>query len=169
MDTEKDLQLAETLLKEFALSANRPESHRLDVVIDRKNLKIAVKTLMVDNRWGYLAAITGVDNAKYEVDEATKEKKIIPDAGSLEVLYHFCHGAAITTLRVSLPYDDAKIDSICDVVSSVSLYEREAAELFGIDFEGTPNKDHLILPDGWPEGVYPLRKAFTGLEKQAKG
>ena len=169
MDTEKDLQFAESLLKEFTLSTNRPESNRLDVVIDRKDLKTAVKTLMVENHWGYLSAITGLDNAKYEVDETTKEKKIIPDAGSLELLYHFCQGAAITTLRVSVPYNDAKVDSIIDVISSVSLYEREAAELFGIDFEGNSNKDHLILPDGWPEGVYPLRKAFTGFEKQAKG
>jgi Ni,Fe-hydrogenase III component G len=169
METEQNLQLAESLLKEFALSTNRPESDRLDVVIDRKNLKPAVKVLLVDKRWGYLSAITGLDNAKYEIDEVTKEKKLIPDAGSLELLYHFCFGAAVTTLRVAVPYNDAKVDSICDLISSVSLYEREAAELFGIEFVGTPSTDHLILPDGWPEGVYPLRKSFTGLEKEAKG
>jgi NADH:ubiquinone oxidoreductase subunit C len=169
MDTEKALQLAESLLKEFTVSTNRPETNRLDLVIERKNLKPAVKALLLDNRWGYLSAITGLDNAKYQVDEVTKEKKLLADAGSLELLYHFCLGAAVTTLRVAVPYNDAKVDSICDLISSVSLYEREAAELFGIEFIGTPSTDHLILPDGWPEGVYPLRKSFTGFDKKVKG
>jgi Ni,Fe-hydrogenase III component G len=169
MDTEESLKLAESLLKEFTISTNRPETDRLDVVIERKNLKPAVKALLLDNRWGYLSAITGLDNAEYIVDEATKVKTANPNAGSLELLYHFCLGAAVTTLRVSIPYTDATVDSICDLISSVSLYEREAAELFGITFIGTPSTEHLVLPDSWPEGVYPLRKTFTGFDKKAKG
>ena len=169
MDTEKALQLAESRLKEFAVSMNRPEENRLDVVIDRKNLIPAVSALLAEKQWGYLSAITGLDNAAWKVDEATKEKSLDPSGGSLELLYHFCEGAAVATLRVSLPYDDAKVDTVCDLISSVSLYEREAAELFGIEFVGTPNTDRLVLPDSWPEGVYPLRKSFTGFEKNAKG
>lgn len=169
MDTEKALQLAESLLKEFTVSTNRPETDRLDVVIERKNLKPAVKALLLDRHWGYLSAITGLDNALYKVDETTKEKSIDPKGGSLELLYHFCQGAAVTTLRVSIPYNDAKVDTICDLISSVSLYEREAAELFGIEFVGSTSTARLVLPDSWPEGVYPLRKTFTGLEEKAKG
>ena len=169
METEKALEIAESLLKEFAVSTNRPEANRLDVAIDRTNLKPAVKALLGNKHWGYLAAITGLDNAVWKVDETTKERTLDPKGGSLEVLYHFCKSAAVTTLRVALPYNDAKVESICDVISSVSLYEREAAELFGIEFIGTPNTDHLVLPDDWPAEVYPLRKAFTGFEKKAKG
>lgn len=169
METEKALELAESLLKEFTISTNRPEANRLDVVIDRKDLKSAVTTLKIKNNWGYLAAISGLDNAKYQIDETTKVKTILPDEGSLELLYHFCLGAAVTTLRVSVPYNDARVDSIYDLISSVTLYERETAELFGVEFTGTPSTDRLLLPDEWPEGVYPLRKAFTGLEKKAKG
>jgi Ni,Fe-hydrogenase III component G len=29
---------------------------------------------------------------------------------------------------------------------------------------GTPDPGKLLLPDDWPDGVYPLRKSFTGLE-----
>jgi Ni,Fe-hydrogenase III component G len=169
MKTEKALELAESLLKDVTISVNRPEENRLDVVIDRTNLKAAVKAMLTDRHCGYLSAITGLDNAAWQMDETTKEKKLDPKGGSLELLYHFCSGAAVTTLRVAIPYDDAKVDSVCDLISSVSLYETEAAELFGIDFVGTPNKGHLVLPDGWPEGVYPLRKSFSGFEKQAKG
>lgn len=169
METEKSLQKAESLLKEFTLSTRQPEPNRLDVIIDRKDLKSAVRKLLVENHWGYLSAITGLDNAEYNVDETTREKKAVEGAGSLELLYHFAAADAILSLRVSLPYDEPNVDSICDVISSVSLYEREAAELLGINFLGTPNTDHLILPDDWPAGVYPLRKTFIGLEKNVKG
>ena len=169
MQTEEALQLAESLLKEFTISVNRPEANRIDLAINRKDLKAAVKKLKVDNHWGYLSAITGLDNAQTQVDAETKEKVIIPGAGALELLYHFCEGAAVATLRVSIPYDDARVDSIYEVINSVTLYEREAAELFGINFIGTPSTERLVLPDGWPEGVYPLRKAFKGLPQEAKG
>jgi len=169
MDTEKALQLAESRLKDFIVSANRPEENRLDVVINRKDLKAAVSALLEEKQWGYLSAITGLDNAAWKVDETSKERSLDPDGGSLELLYQFCYGAAVTTLRVSLPYDDAKVDSICGLISSVTLYEREAAELLGIEFIGAPNTDRLVLPDNWPDGVYPLRKSFTGLENTAKG
>lgn len=169
MDTEKALELAESRLKDLAVSMKRPEANRLDAVIERNDLKKAVQALLDEKRWGYLAAITGLDNAVWKTDETTNEKVVDPKGGSLEVLYHFCKKAAVTTLRVSLPYEDAKVDSLIDLIPSVSLYEREAAELFGIEFVGQPNTDYLVLPDNWPAGVYPLRKSFSGFENKAKG
>lgn len=169
METEKALELAESLLKDFAISTHRPEENRVDFVIDRKNLKAAVSAFKVNGHWGYLSAITGLDNALWKVDETTKERSIDPSGGSLELLYHFCQAAAVATLRVSIPYNDPKVDSICSLISSVSMYEREAAELFGIEFIDAPNTDKLLLPDNWPAGVYPMRKSFTSLEDSAKG
>jgi NADH:ubiquinone oxidoreductase subunit C len=166
MGTEEALAQAEIILKKFTKSISHPEVNRLDVVIDRDQLTAAVQALLIDGHWGYLSAITGLDNPTYLIDVATSEKKIVPDTGSLELLYHFCLGAAITTLRVTLPYADPTVDTVCNIVSSATLYEREAAELLGITFTGTPNTDRLILADSWPVGVYPLRKSFTGLEKK---
>lgn len=165
MDIEKTLQEGAGLLSEWTVSTHKPETNRLDVVIDAAHIKVAVKTLL-DAQWGYLSAITGLDEAELTTDE-TGAKQVDPQKGHLEVLYHFCAGAAVLTLRVALPYDNPVLDSIYEVDNTSTLYEREAAELFGIQFTGTPVTDHLLLPDGWPEGVYPLRKAFTGLEKKA--
>ena len=83
------------------------------------------------------------------------------------MLYHFCRGAAIITLRVSVPYEAATVPTICGVISSATLYERELSELFGIVVEGTPDPRRLVLADDWPDGVYPLRKSFKGLPLQA--
>jgi Ni,Fe-hydrogenase III component G len=167
MDIELIFLKAETLLASFTVSCNRPEANRLDIVIKPADIIPAVKALLVDGHWGYLSAITGLDHPETREDEVTKEKIVIPEKGNLELLYHFALGAAITTLRTEIPYDDPRIDSICGVISSAQLYEREAAELLGVDFIGAPNTDHLVLPDDWPAGVYPLRKSFTGLEKKA--
>lgn len=166
MDTLELLQQAEELLKDVAESFTRPEEHRLDVVIKAENIKAAVQALLIEGGWGYLSAITSLDVPDYQVDETTKEKIALPDKGHLEALYHFCEGAAVTTLRVQLPYDNPHVDSICDLISSVSFFEREAMELMGIVFDGTPNTSRLILPDNWLDGVYPLRKTFKGLNKE---
>jgi Ni,Fe-hydrogenase III component G len=52
------------------------------------------------------------------------------------------------------------IPTVCNLIPSAIFFERELIEMFGITVEGTPNTDHLFLPDEWPEGVYPLRKDF---------
>lgn len=165
MDIEQKLQEGLEVVREWAISSSTPESHRLDLVIAPENIKKAVAALL-DSQWGYLSAITGMDHPEILTDEAGG-KTVDPDHGNLELLYHFSGGAAVLTLRVTLPYSEAVIDSICDIDLAAQLYEREAAELLGIEFRGAPSTEHLVLPDDWPAGVYPLRKAFTGLKKES--
>jgi NADH-quinone oxidoreductase subunit D len=38
------------------------------------------------------------------------------------------------------------------------LFERELIEMFGVTVTGLADTSHLFLPDGWPEGTYPLLK-----------
>jgi NADH:ubiquinone oxidoreductase subunit C len=165
MDIEQRLQAGEDIVKEWVISSSNPETHRVDLVIAAENLKKAVAA-MLDSQWGFLSAITGLDHPEYVTDEAGA-KKVNPEKGALELLYHFSGGPTVLTLRVTLPYDTAVIDSISDIDLAAQLYEREASELFGIEFRGAPSTDHLLLPDDWPAGVYPLRKAFTGLKKES--
>jgi NADH:ubiquinone oxidoreductase subunit C len=117
----------------------------LDVTITPDELLTVIQTLL-DNDWGYLATITGVD--------------LGVEAGQIEVLYHFCHGAAVVTLSVKVPRDNAVVPSICGIIPSASFFERELIEMLGITITNTPNTDHLFLPDNWPDNVYPLRKDF---------
>lgn len=143
MNTDTALKTAGELLAEWAIETNTPEANRLDVVVEANALLAAVRALD-DTRWGYLAGITGLD--------------LGAEAGQLEVLYHFCAGAAVVTLRVRTPRDNAAVPSICDVLPAASFYERELREMLGVEVIGLSNLDHLFLPDDWPEGVYPLRK-----------
>ncbi len=140
------LEIAQTLLAQWARETATPEPKRLDVTITPADLIPAV-TALREARWGYLAAITGLDKGK--------------DKAQIEVLYQFCSGAAVLTLRVTIPRDAAVVPSVCGVIPSASFLERELMEMLGVQAEGTPDTSRLFLPDDWPAGVYPLRKDFV--------
>jgi Ni,Fe-hydrogenase III large subunit/Ni,Fe-hydrogenase III component G len=59
-----------------------------------------------------------------------------------------------------LPADAPKVDSISDLVPAASWAEREMRDLVGIEPVGHADPRRLVLPDGWPDGVHPLRKDF---------
>jgi len=78
-----------------------------------------------------------------------------------EVIYYIDVQCEVTSVRVEIPRENASIPTITDLVPGALLYEREVRELFGIDFKGHPDPQHLLLPDDWPDGLYPLRKELT--------
>jgi NADH:ubiquinone oxidoreductase subunit C len=183
MDTDTILQSAENLLKPWIVESKHPEANRLDIYVSAANLLASVKSL-VDAHWGHLSAITGLDRpAPAPVQPAAKPGEApvaeaaakvttaadlpAPD-GKIEVLYHFCQGPAILTIRVGVPYSQAVLPSICSAAPAASLYERELMEMLGIDVQGTPVNQKLLLPDDWPDGVYPLRKSFTGFPNKSE-
>lgn len=171
MPIEEILKEAQSLLAPFAVAFTQPEENRVDVIISPEKLVEAARIMEDTNIW-YLSAITGVDHSS-SADTTNEEKawqRVVEGeeqtgfyySGVLEGLYHFCKGSAVVTLRVRMGHADPKLPSICGVVPSASLYERELMEMFGISIEDTPVKDHLLLPDDWPDGIYPLRKDFKG-------
>lgn len=142
------LETAVSLIASWVKEQNEPEPGRLDVWLETADLLPAVRALH-EARWGYLAAVTGLDVSGAE-----------DGAERFEVLYHFCEGAQILGLRVRLAAETAVVPSVCGVIPSAGFFERELSEMFGITVEGTPDPSRLFLPDEWPEGVYPLRKAY---------
>lgn len=70
------------------------------------------------------------------------------------------------TIKTDLPDDDLSIATWIPVYPGVNWHEREAAEMFGIDFVGHPNKRKLYLPATF-EGN-PMRKDFPLLSRRIK-
>ena len=66
-------------------------------------------------------------------------------------------GARRVRLKVRLEEHDANMPTLSDIWHSSAWYERETAELFGIEFEGHPDLRPLLLPDDW-ENTPPMRR-----------
>jgi len=77
---------------------------------------------------------------------------------SLYYIYAFDREGTNIIIHAPLDPDRPTAPSIVDLVRAVDWYELEARDLLGIEFEGRPPAPRFILPDDWPEGVYPLRK-----------
>jgi Ni,Fe-hydrogenase III large subunit/Ni,Fe-hydrogenase III component G len=66
------------------------------------------------------------------------------------------------TLVVSLDPEHPTVPSLTSQAPAANWHEREAQDLFGIVPVGHPDPRPLVLHDGWPTGLYPLRKSFDG-------
>lgn len=55
---------------------------------------------------------------------------------------------------------DPRVESITSLYPAANWHEREVMDMLGIRFIGHPEPYRLILPDDWPENVYPLRKDY---------
>ncbi|MFE9838267.1 NADH-quinone oxidoreductase subunit C [Streptomyces sp. NPDC005551] len=69
-------------------------------------------------------------------------------------------------LRTTVPHTAPVLASAVDVYAGAGWHERETHEMFGVDFEGHPGLDPLLLPEGF-EG-HPLRKDFVLAARVAK-
>jgi NADH-quinone oxidoreductase subunit C len=76
----------------------------------------------------------------------------------LNYLFSNYRNKNIIILRVNITQDDYKIDTVSKVFPSADWEEREAYDLFGIEFKGHPDLRRILLPEDWPG--HPLRKDF---------
>ena len=67
-------------------------------------------------------------------------------------------------VKARVSYEEPRIPSVTSVWQAAEWYEREAHDLFGIDFSGHPDLSPLLLYEGF-EG-YPGRKEFPFYEYQ---
>jgi NADH:ubiquinone oxidoreductase subunit C len=87
----------------------------------------------------------------------------------MEILYHFLIEDIdlLISLRVKLQKQKLEIDSLVPVFEGANWIEREMHEILGINFKGHPDLKRLLLPDDWPDGVYPLRRDYKEWDKNA--
>ncbi len=98
--------------------------------------------------------------ALLEADEKTCISAItgIDLGANLGVYYHIRTSNDLFTIKAEVPRENPKIATIVDLIPGAAFHEIEVMDLLGVVFEGNPNPGHFVLPETWPEGIYPLRK-----------
>ena len=107
-------------------------------------------------QFDWLNNLSGVHYPAKEVPEESEEKPI----NEIEVVYHLYsmkHRHNII-LKTRIPVSSPKIPSVAMVWRTADWHEREAYDLFGIEFTDHPDLRRILLPDDW-EG-FPLRRDY---------
>jgi Ni,Fe-hydrogenase III component G len=67
-------------------------------------------------------------------------------------------GEVVVVLKVRVDREKPEVPSLAPVIDGALVYEREIHDLFGIVPTEHPDLRRQVLPEGWPQGLYPLRK-----------
>ena len=83
-------------------------------------------------------------------------------AGNYEVSYviGLDEPQVFLVLRTEVDPANPTIPSITDIIPGMNWAEREVRDVIGVVPVGHPDPRRLVLPDDWPDGVYPLRRDF---------
>ena len=101
-------------------------------------------------RMNHLSDLTAVDFSRYPGDTGPR----------FEVVYNMIsnvHHHRIR-LKVRVPEEDPRIDSVSSIWQTANWHERETFDLMGIRFDGHPDLRRILLSEDW-EG-HPLRKEY---------
>jgi NADH-quinone oxidoreductase subunit C len=101
-----------------------------------------------------------IEGVEREIEETIEHKK----AGYLEVVYHLYsmelkQGPLILRLRTSNRSDSARVPSLTPVWRGAEFQEREAYDLYGINFEGHPDLRRILMWDEFTD--FPMRKDYV--------
>lgn len=146
------LQLLEIVKKVSAdVTADEKSSPRAVIVPAADLLKVC--TELYQNPATYfdmLSCVTGIDNGV--------------QANTMEVVYNLYSIPFNMSLAVKivLPRENPVVNSVTSIWRTADWHEREAFDMFGIQFNGHPDLRRILLPADW-QG-FPLRKDYAHQE-----
>jgi NADH-quinone oxidoreductase subunit C len=77
-----------------------------------------------------------------------------------DVVYHLLSLESWARLRIKVQTDvGVPVPTVIPVWGGANWPEREAYDMFGIEFDGHPDMRRILMPEGWIG--YPLRKDFA--------
>ena len=121
--------------------------------IDRGQIHATLRELMEDVPQPYkmLYDLTAID-------ERGRRHRDGQPASDFTVVYHLLsfERNAYIRLKVALEMGHLSLPTMTDLSPAANWYEREVFDLFGIEFQGHPNLQRIMLPDDW-QG-HPLRR-----------
>ena len=128
-----------------AAEGTRPVMRDYDAVVTAQSMPRVAAYLRDQHGYEYLSNITAID---YILD------------GVIEVMYQFYNlqGGGPQTVRVRVPRENPVIPTLTGEWPGANLQEREAYDLYGVQFPGHPYLRRIYMWDAF-EG-FPMRKDF---------
>lgn len=116
-----------------------------------------------DNFLNFVDALAEFDFPQFHIISGNDDGDVIT------LYYHFTLFQVAgpgnrVTVTVAVPVDkkDLVMPSLFSRIPGVEYSERETREMFGVDFDGLPNKALIFLPEDWDETVKPWRRDEAG-------
>jgi NADH-quinone oxidoreductase subunit C len=130
-----------------------PGSGQAFAVVDRDHVRPILAFLRDDPAlaFDFLMDVTVVDHLQLELPEIRERFAVI------YILYSLKHGHRFE-VKARVPEDDPRAPSVSDLWKSALWGEREAHDMYGVEFEGNPDMRRLLMPQDYPG--FPLRKDY---------
>jgi len=128
------------------LDVARQTADQLTVTVKPETLPDVMEFLYY-GRGGWLSVIVGND-----------ERAISNVYAAYYVLSLEEDDKCFITVRTEINPDTLEFPSVTPRVPACVWGERELRDMFGLRPVGLPDERRLVLPDDWPDGLYPLRK-----------
>ena len=160
-------QFAEEIAERVGAAGWSADHDTVRIVVARDRWVESIATAAERGGVPFFSWLSAVDWSK---DVAVGEQ--VQDVDALEERFEVIY--RMSSLRdgraahfvAAIPKDDAVIASLVSTFGGAAWHEREAAEMFGIHFEGHPHLVNLYLPDAF-EG-HPLLKSYALLAREVK-
>ena len=123
------------------------------VVVDREHLLPILEFLRSDAAclFSFLADVTCVDHLYLDVPQIGER------FASVYQLYSHEHNHRFT-VKARVPENDPRCPSAVGLWKSALWGEREAHDMYGVEYEGNPDMRRLLVPEDFPG--FPLRKDY---------
>jgi NADH-quinone oxidoreductase subunit C len=130
-----------------------PGSGQAFAVVDRDHVRPILAFLRDDPAlaFDFLVDVTVVDHLQLDLPEIGERFAVI------YILQSTRHGHRFE-VKARVSEADPRAPSVSDLWKSALWGEREAHDMYGVEFEGNPDMRRLLMPEDYPG--FPLRKDY---------
>jgi NADH-quinone oxidoreductase subunit C len=137
------------------------------ISVDREQWLSTLRRARDEEGLVFFSWLTGIDWSKdVEVGEGVAEPDDLDERFEVMCRLSSVESNDAAHFVARLPKDDPVIDSAVPLFGGAEWHEREAHDMFGIEFRGIPNPKNLYLPDDFVG--HPLLKSFPLLTREVK-
>ncbi|MHA2393103.1 MAG: NADH-quinone oxidoreductase subunit C [Promethearchaeota archaeon] len=142
------IEKAKDSLKDLIISAEVKTKNQVELIVKKENILEVANLLKLDMGFTYPSAAGGMDYI---------------DDNRMQMIYYIQNPdtGLLLLFKVNIPRENPVLPTMTQVWDAMSFHEREANEMFGIEFEGHKYMRPFLLPPDW-KGGHPLRKDFKG-------